>query len=195
MNQNKKTRNTIILIAILTSIAIASRFILIDWPNFKPIAAIALFLGFYCQDRRIAVLTILAVMLITDCFFGFYSTVLMMSVYSSIAIACGLGYFLNRWLRKSRSIIVRLGSVASAALVASVVFYLVTNITVALVSPWYPNSLDGVVASLAAGIPFFKYTLAGNVLFSLGIFSTYFAWNSAFADRPAEYAMGKPEIT
>ena len=178
MNQIKKIDHTFTVIAAIAVLAIASRFLLVEWPNFKPIAAIALFLGFYCHDRRTAVLTVVAVMLISDWFFGFYSPILMLSVYSSIALACVLGYVMKGWLQQSESTVVRAGAVTGAVLVSSVIFYLVTNIAVALVSPWYPNSIAGIAESLAAGIPFFKYTLAGNLMFSLGIFSVYFGWNS-----------------
>ena len=186
MNKYLNSSNTIILVAVLTLIAIASRFLLIDWPNFKPVAAIALFLGFYCQDRRIAVLTVVGILLITDWFFGFYSPILMLSVYSSIVLACGLGILLNPWLRKTNLFGARIGLVTVSAIAASLVFYLVTNVAVALVSPWYPNTMDGILLSLVAGIPFFKYTLAGNIMFGLGIFSSYFAWESRVLTRAVQ---------
>jgi hypothetical protein len=115
-------------------------------------------------------------MLVSDLLIGFYSPILMLAVYGSILFACVLGGWLKRLLDDSQSMVARIGSVSIAALVAALIFFVVTNVTVVFASSWYPNDLTGVMQSLVAGIPFFKYTLAGNLLFALGIFSAYFAF-------------------
>ncbi len=185
MPNQTETRNSILLLAIISLLVIASRFVLIEWPNFKPVAAAAIFLGFYCRDQRIAVGIVLGCMLVSDFVIGFYSPLLMVSVYASIAIACGLGMVLSGRLQNSNSVALRTGAVSVAAIVAAVVFYLVTNIAVVFANSWYPNSMEGILMSLAAGLPFFKYTLAGNVLFTVGIFSAYFWFASLTAPKPA----------
>ena len=172
--QNQTSTKTLLVITAVCLLAIISRFVLIEWPNFKPVAAVAIFLGFYCRDQRLAVGAVLGLMLVSDLFLGFYSPFLMGAVYASIAIACGLGTVLGRRLQKSNSIGSRIGTVSVAAIVAAVVFYLTTNIAVVFASPWYPNSISGILQSLVAGLPFFKYTLAGNLMFTVGIFAAYY---------------------
>jgi hypothetical protein len=62
---------------------------------------------------------------------------------------------------------VTVGSILSA-----IMFFLVTN-----AGSWialdYDKSISGLINAYSAGIPFFRATLASQVLFSLGIFIVY----------------------
>ena len=161
----------LLIVGVLLLIGIASRFLLIDYPNFKPIAAIAIFCGFYFSRMWIGLAAAAGIMLISDLAIGFYDWPVMISVYGSILVACVFGRQLIGWMEEKR-LFGKLMGLSVAALLASAVFFLLTNSAV-VIAGWYPISVDGFVSSFAAGLPFFKYTLLGNLLFTVGIFAMY----------------------
>ena len=71
--------------------AVASRFYLADWPNFKPVVAVALYAGFLLDRRWWTWLVPLLILLLSDLFIGFYDGLLMASVYLSMLAAVGAG--------------------------------------------------------------------------------------------------------
>jgi hypothetical protein len=156
-----KDRRFLILCALIAGAALI-RF-LPHPPNFVPVAAMALFGGAFFKDKRMAFLIPVSAMLLSDLFLGFHST--MIFVYLSFAAIVGIGLLLrNR---------VSFLSVSGASLGASTLFYLVTNFGSWLGNPMYPQSLDGLAASYIAGIPFFHYTLAGDLFFCGVMFGTW----------------------
>ena len=165
----------------LLLLALATRFWLADWPNFKPIAAVAIFAGYFCERKSLALIAVVAIMLVSDAVIGFYEPLIMASVYASLLLACGLGMLMQKRLRVDSKMFSKIGSISAAALVASVLFYLLTN-TAVWAAGWYPADLNGWIAALVAGLPFFKFTLAGNLLFSCLLFSLYFASWTATVD-------------
>lgn len=177
-NRNQASLVYFIAIILLASLTIGSRIWLIDWPNFKPVLAVAIFLGFLFNPR-IALVSILGIMLVSDAIIGFYSLPIMIAVYSAMLLSVALGYQLNRCLATSRSPSTKMFWTSSALVLGSTLFFLVTNSAVCFLTDWYPNSASGLVSSLAAGIPFFKYSLAGDLLFGTGIFSSFFMLQQA----------------
>jgi hypothetical protein len=132
-------------------------------PNFTPIAALALFGGAYL-GRRYAILVPLLAMAFSDVFIGFYSPVVMVSVYSSFVITGVIGL----WLKKRK----KPTNVIFAAIGTSVLFFLVTNFAVWL-GGWYPRSLIGLVEAYTMAIPFFRNTLLGNLFYTAVFFGGY----------------------
>jgi len=128
-------------------------------PNFTPIAAMALFGGAYL-NRRYAILVPLAALLLSDLFIGFYSPLVMVSVYGSFVLTGVVGL----WLKKRRNP----KNVIFAAIGASVLFFLVTNFAVWL-GGWYPKNLAGLLECYTMALPFFRNTILGN-LFYTGVF-------------------------
>src|SRR5262249_51567775 len=68
--------------------------------------------------------------------------------------------------------------IGGAALLASVQFFVLTNFASWLVDmssakPLYSPTLDGLGACFLAGIPFYKNTLAGDLLYSALIFGAH----------------------
>ncbi len=169
---NWKIQTTVI--ALLVGFGIASRLLLVDWPNFKPVIAIAIFCGFLCSSRWAVLMAVAAMMLVSDALIGFYSWPSMISVYGSMFLAGWAGSFLPQFLSRSNSIVAKLSGIAGTSIAASTVFYLLTN-TECWLSGMYPTGPAGLLQSLAAGIPFFRFALAGNLLFTLLLFSGWFA--------------------
>ena len=173
LNQTSDTPRSlnveILVLALIFVVGFSSRFLLADVPNFKPVAALALFGGFYFQRSTLAVLGLVAILMISDFFLGSYSLSIAISVYVSL----GLGVWLGRRFKgsESSSPLARYGGVAAASFVMAVVFFLFTNL--AVWGAWYPATSQGLVACYVSAIPFFKFTVAGNLFFSVAAFGTY----------------------
>lgn len=95
-------------------------------------------------------------MALADVVLGFYDWKLLASVYASFALIAILGSFLPSSSSTSRIVFV------SAA--GSTVFFLVTNTVVWALSAWYPHTIGGLLACLAAGLPFYRYMLVGDII-------------------------------
>jgi len=60
--------------------------------------------------------------------------------------------------------------VAGAALASSVSFFVVSNFAVWVFGTMYPRTLSGLMTCYAAGLPFFRRGLAGDLLFTAVMF-------------------------
>ena len=116
------------------------------WPNFTPIAAIALFGGAYMNRKYMAFLVPLAAMLVSDLILGFHVT--MPAVYLSFVATVGIGLLIARKPN--------LLNIAGASLSASLLFFVVTNFGSWLGSPYYPQTFTGLMEAYAAGLVFFN---------------------------------------
>ncbi|QMU62430.1 MAG: hypothetical protein GKR92_12260 [Gammaproteobacteria bacterium] len=128
-------------------------------PNAVPIAAMALFAGAFFSNRALAFMVPLAAMILSDLVIGFHSTV--WYVYAGIAATVLIGSILNH---------VTVFRVGVAAVVASIVFYLITNFGSWLHHEMYTQNLSGLLQSYAAGLPFLRNSLAANLIFTYLIF-------------------------
>ncbi|MBN8555637.1 MAG: hypothetical protein J0L93_09350 [Deltaproteobacteria bacterium] len=154
-----------IFLAILLVVAAAfSR--LIPHPfNFSPIAAMALFGGFAFHSRVVAIFIPLLAMFLSDFFLGFHEQ--MFSVYLCFMLTALMGLGLHKEFSFFR--------LASRSLAASLLFFLVTNFDVWLQQPFYERSFNGIVTCYAMALPFFHWTIAGDLFYSFSIFGIYFA--------------------
>jgi hypothetical protein len=132
-------------------------------PNFAPVAAIALFSGFYF--RRYFILIPIFIMFLSDLFIGFYDWKLMAVVYSSFLLIGLLGML----LRKNKSVLAMIG----CSLAGSALFFILTNFAVWALGQWYSHDLSGLFQCYLAGVPFFKNTIAGDLFYSSIIFGAY----------------------
>ena len=117
-------------------------------------------------------------MLASDAVLGFYDWKILASVYSSfLLIGC-----ISRYMRKYSSALAVGGLVVSA----SVLFFLITNATVWLFSPWYEKSLSGLLYSYTLGLPFLRNMLLGDLVYTfalLGMFNLSSAKMAAATER------------
>ena len=132
-------------------------------PNFAPIAAMALFGGAYL-NKRYALLLPLFALFLGDIFIGFYSPVVMFSVYGSFLLVGILGI----WLKKRKNV----QNVFLAVLGSSLLFFLVTNFAV-WATGLYAQNPSGLLQSYVAGLPFLKNTLAGDLFYTISFFGGY----------------------
>jgi len=177
-------KHKIFMIVVAVGLTAVSR--LIDHPyNFTPIIAIAIFSGCYLKQRWGLILPLCA-MLISDYLIGFYAWQVMASVYASIILA----YFIGRLLAKS----VKWYKVISASLFSSVIFFFVTNFSVWAFSNWYPHTWPGLMGCFYLALPFFRNSIAGDLIYTGMIFGAYnlaLIWLNKTATKTSENKYGK----
>lgn len=172
-------RQTIVEIsvfALIVALGFAARMILRDLPNFAPVAAIALFAGYYFRSRTLALCAPLAVMLSSDLIIGGYDWHVMIAVYAMLCLPVVFRGVLQKSFRlQGNSRGARLASVAGllgCTLAGSILFFLVTNFA-CWFSLDYSLTLSGLLECYTAAIPFFRYTMAGDMAFAIVFFGSY----------------------
>jgi hypothetical protein len=150
-------------------------------PNMTAIGAIAL--KSRAHFGSAGLLIPLSAMLLSDAAIGFYDWKLLLSVYASFALIGFLGVFLKR------TSVPRVVAVAS---LGSILFFLITNTLVWAASLWYPHTAAGLLACLAAGLPFLYPMLAGDIVFSLALFRFRAAAHAPLLRRTAVISSSRP---
>jgi hypothetical protein len=144
--------------------------------NFVPIGAMALFGAAYYKSKRTAFLVPLLALWLSDLavnnilYASHYKTFTLFYsgfywIYGSTALTTLTGFFL---LKKINAL-----TVAGSSLVASVMFFLITNFGVFPGNPLYSQDFKGLMDCYIAGIPFFGGTLAGNIFYSAVLFGGF----------------------
>ncbi len=129
--------------------------------NFSPVMALALFAGAYLNDKKLAFALPIGSMFLSDLFIGFHPT--MWAVYASFVLAVYIGRFLNNNITTKR--------VIGASLAGSILFFVVTNF-----AHWIafcPISVAGFTQCYIDAIPFFRNSLAGDLIYSAVFFGSF----------------------
>jgi hypothetical protein len=130
--------------------------------NFTAVAAVALFSGYYLKNKKVAFFAPMAIMLLSDWIIGFYDWKLLLSVYVSFGIVVLLGIAISKkkWL-----------FALPASIIGTISFFLITNGAVWLFAEWYPHTFAGLITCYAEGLPFLKNSFAGDLTYTLILFS------------------------
>ena len=148
-------------------------------PNVTAVIGATLLAAYALRSLWLAALVPLAIMELGDLFLGWHGTALF--TYAGMLAATFIGRGLIRELS-----VVRLGS---AAFLSSLAFFLVSNFGV-WVGGYYGHTFEGLIACYVAAIPFWGYSLVGDlgstaILFGLFVLgrNTFVAPNSSAAPR------------
>jgi hypothetical protein len=98
-------------------------------------------------------------MVLSDVVLGFHSTV--WYVYAGVMLTVLIGSALQRFS------ILRVGV---AAILASLLFFIITNFGAWLHHDMYPQNIVGLLQSYIAGLPFLRNSLIANLIFSYLVF-------------------------
>lgn len=153
----KKIYTLILVAVILIAFGVLMRMVP-HAPNMTPIIAIGLVAGAYL-GQRYAYMVPLVALLLSDLMLGFYDWRVMASVYISFGLIGLLGW-IGRSYRSTQLY-------ALFAVAGSTFFFLTTNTSVWLFSPWYEKSLSGLLLSFELGLPFWRNMLVGDVLYTV----------------------------
>ena len=118
-------------------------------PNFTPITAIALFSIINFKNKYLALSVPLICLFVSDLILGI--SLINLFVYFSFILISLVGHLLKKISLKS-------------VLYSSLIFFIVSNFGVWIIG--YPNTLDGLIACYAAALPFFGWTIAGDLFYS-----------------------------
>lgn len=165
-------------IVLLIILGISTR-LLPHLPNFTAVAAIGLFGGLYLP-RRYAIVSVVALMLMSDVIIGFYSIGTMFSVYFSLGLAIYIGYALKT-KNKAWSI--------AGAFLASFLFFIITNAAVWAWSGMYAHTMTGLWLSYYNALPFWRNMLAGDLFYTTILVGGY-----ELAHRLSEEKLLSPKV-
>lgn len=152
--------------------ALGLRFLPHLW-NMAPVGAMLLLAGGRMKPRHMWIA--LAALMASDFVLtlGVYHLPTMRDQYFTWAadvMILALGYAMLRGR-------LRLPVLASASVLCSTIFYLVSNFGVWLAGGLYPHTAAGLASCMTLALPFYRNTLAGDMFYSLVFFSLY-AWLS-----------------
>ena len=152
---------TLTLIAIVVAVSLYRIF---PHPhNITPVMALALFAGTYFEKKWMAFAVPLVSMFLADLFLGLHNTIIF--VYGAMAIAVLIGF----WLQNRVSSLKVIGATISSSLI----FFIISNIGVWLVSGYYSKSWAGLIECYTMALPFLQRSMMGDLLFSGVLFLSY----------------------
>lgn len=167
-----------IRLSVLTVLIIIAAFsrVIPHMANFSPLGAIGLFGAAWFTKKWQAFLIPIAATWLSDLFIDnviyaeyypkftwFYEGFSWQ--YGSYLLITLAGLFILQMVSFRRVII--------AALCSSAMFFLITNFSCWIGNNTYPQTMGGLMASYAAGIPFLKGTLLGDLFYSGALFGVF----------------------
>lgn len=180
MNLDRRDLQDAVLFALLLAAALVGGLLCRDYPSASPIAAAALLGAVVLRRAAARWLLPIAILVVRNLFLDAYdSTAVMLSVYACflVPVACGA------WVRRSPFWI------PAAAVVPSVVFFVVTNFVVWAAQPYYPQTVAGLTSCYVNAAPFFRNTLVADVAFTgvfFGVWALAGSWFFSGRVAPSE---------
>ena len=170
----------------------AVRILLRDLPNVAPVAALALFAGYFFRSRLVASAVPVGVMIVSDWVIGAYAWQMMLLVYAMLVFPVAFRSPLRRYLaiRADNAAMRSVLGLATCSLGASVAFFLVTNFGSWIWFELYQPGWGGLLQCYVAALPFFRYTLLSDFCFGCLFFGGYalatrFGWAEDVSIRPS----------
>jgi hypothetical protein len=149
----------VILAIILVVIGVLSRLVPHGW-NFTAIGAIALVSGLLVANRKLAVLTPVLALFISDIFIGFHDT--MIYVYGAYALIAGVAIVFS----SQRSF----GKIILYSVASSLMFFVISNFGVWASGLLYPNNLSGLMDCYIMGVPFYRNQFLSDLILTPVLF-------------------------
>jgi len=178
----KRNNLNILLVVLLIIMAAGARIInaRLHMPNFAPLAAISLFSGFIIKDKRgLAFLVPIFGQLFADLYFQFFTAI--PGFYDFAGQLCNYAGLVAATVLGTRMVAKPVNALAYT-FGASTLFFIISNFGYYL-GGWNTYSFAGLIKSYADGIPFFKYTIAGDMAGGVLLFGSYFLATQAFAKK------------
>lgn len=151
-------------------------------PNFSSIGATALFGGTYLKKRYAFILPLIA-MIVSDYLLLYFNPFEAQSInfskiqpivaiFHSTTIYVWISFMITGlmglWLRRNN----KLSNIILVSLLSSIQFYLITNFG-AWAGGMYSRGIDGLLTSYVMGLPFFRWTIFGDLFYTGVFFGSY----------------------
>ncbi|MGY8767418.1 MAG: DUF6580 family putative transport protein [Pirellulales bacterium] len=168
----------LLLVLLLIVLGSVLRIVFIGYPNVAPTAAFALFAGTRLKHPILALLVPLSICVFSDLCIGGYGLFVTVAVYFSLCLPVLFGIVYRNVKSSQLSWKAYAGNfawLAGSTLLGATLFFLITNGAVWCSSGigTYSQSVSGLMQCYSAGIPFFRYTLMGDLSFAFATFGTY----------------------
>ena len=176
MNLNRKL---IVFIVLIVVVSVLYRISPLRDYGFAPQLAIAMFSGFlFKENKKWAFFLPLASMFLSDVLYevlynfnlseikGFYGRGQIIN-YSFFILITAIGFLIRKANFKN---------IATASIAGPTVYFLISNFAVWLGGGGFghPKNMTGLVACMTDGLPFYKNSLVGTLLFSAILFGSYY---------------------
>jgi hypothetical protein len=150
------------LVPVLVGLGALARLLPHPW-NFTPMVALGLYGGAKSKKLQTGVVITLLALFLSDALMGFYRG--MWYVYAAFLVPVLVG----RLIRRHEGI----AAIAAGGLFSSLSFFGITNFMVWATGTLYPHTASGLAACFAAGIPFYRNQLAGDVFYIAVLFGSH----------------------
>ena len=137
--------------------------------NFTAIGALAILGGAQFSDKRLAFIIPITAMAISDVFIGNGFSLV---VYTGFVAMVACGFLIRNKVNTTNVILV--------SFISASVFFLITNFAFLYPSTRYSHNISGILTSYAAGLPFFRNMLIGNLVFSSVLFGAFYLLSKRF---------------
>ena len=138
-------------------------------PNFTPIVAVAIMSSYFFRNIYLSFAVIIVSMLLADVFIGFYNN--MFFVYLSLLLIAFIFFKISTKIKLQNLFIF--------AFLGSVMFFLISNFGVWILSGMYEKNLNGLAYCYFLALPFFVNTILSTIIFT---YSAFIA-NSLFSKK------------
>ncbi|MEM9186008.1 MAG: DUF6580 family putative transport protein [Planctomycetota bacterium] len=169
--------------ALLLAIGVFGRWAQPTW-NFTPMAAVTAVGGYYFASPWAAVLLPVSVLAVSDLTLPVHDSAW---VQASVHLMMVLPLLLGRWAR-GRSPKTQVGLLALCGVAPATAFFVVTNFAVWAFKSNYERTLAGLGECYAAGLPFYRAMLAGDV-FYMTVLAACLMLAGEFASRRTQPAV------
>ncbi|MDC1068142.1 hypothetical protein OAQ99_03165 [Candidatus Kapabacteria bacterium] len=139
-------------------------------PNFSSFIALTLFSGILFPKNKLAYLLPFAIQMMMDLFIGIYATDLVGYATHFITMYLSLGLIV--FIGQKSTNINFLKSLVGVT-VANIGFFIITNFGSWILLPQYDASINGLISSYLAALPFFKNSIISGLVFSSILFGIY----------------------
>jgi uncharacterized PurR-regulated membrane protein YhhQ (DUF165 family) len=158
-----------LVFALLVAIGVVGRLGQPEW-CFTPIAAAAVFAGFYFSRLAIAALVPIAILTISDLVLPSYNNLpVMLLTYAAMTFPAWFG----RMLRGEHRGWGLAGRWVLCGLAPATLFFVVSNSAVWAFQSDYEQSLSGLTQCYIAALPFYRAMLAGDVFYMTVLFACW----------------------
>ena len=129
-------------------------------PNFTPIIAVAIMSSCFFRNMYLSFTVIIVSMLLADVFIGFYNNIFF--VYLSLLLIVFIFFRIN--------IKIKLQNLFIFGFLGSVIFFLISNFGVWILSGMYEKNLNGLAYCYFLALPFFLNTILSTIIFTYSAF-------------------------
>ena len=141
-------------------------------PNFTPVAAVGLYVAFATRRASLGVLTALIAVVAADLAIGGYQWQVQAVVWAALAVPALFGARIPAFGGNAAK---TMGIASGAAFAGALLFFIASNLATWAFTGMYANTAAGLMTAFAAAVPFFKYTLAGDLLWTAVFFGAHAA--------------------